>query len=294
MSLVALKQRSPRWSRDAAILATRAFGRVTAPARSVPDFLVVGTKRGGTTSLFNYLMMHPGVLGLFPRTRQQKSTDYYFQHQSQGDRWYRSNFHTHLFRNGMERRLGYAPMSGEASPYYIWDPRIAAAAYRTNPSLKAIMLLRNPVDRAFSHWQERVPHGIEPLGFADALAAEPERLSGELERMLADPAYHSDAHDWYSYRSRGLYQPQLENWRSVFPAEQLLVVRSEDMYADVQGVVDEVCAFLGLPRHALPTTKTFNASKRLPIPEECREELAAYYRPHNEELERYLGRSLGW
>lgn len=294
MSLIGLKQKSPRWTRDAAIMTTRAFGRVTAPARILPDFLVVGTKRGGTTSLFNYLLMHPGVLGLYPRTRQQKSTDYFFQHQARGDSWYRSNFHTGVFRQGLARRLGYRPVSGEASPYYIWDPRIAKAAHRLNPSLKAIMLLRNPVDRAFSHWQERVPHGIEPLGFAEALEAEPQRLAGELDRMLADPLYHSDAHDWYSYRSRGIYQPQLENWRSVFPAEQLLVIRSEDMYADVQSVVDQVCAFLGLPAYELPTTKTFNASKRLPIPEECRAELTEFYRPHNEELERYLGRSLGW
>ena len=73
----------------------------TARSRSDPDFLVIGTKRGGTTSLFNYLMMHPGVLGLFPRPRLQKSTDYFFKDFGRGERWYRSNFHSQGFRDRM-------------------------------------------------------------------------------------------------------------------------------------------------------------------------------------------------
>jgi hypothetical protein len=293
-SVISIKERSPRWVRHAAIVATRGFGRATARGRSVPDFLVIGTKRGGTTSMFNYLMMHPGVLGLFPRPRLQKSTDYFFKGFDRGEQWYRSNFHTQAFRDRMADQLGYEPTSGEASPYYCWDPRVAQRAYAVNPDLKAIMLVRNPVERAFSHWQERVHNGVEPLSFEQALAAEEARTEGELERMLADPGYYSQAHDWYSYRSRGVYLPQLMNWTTPFPAEQLLVVCSEDLYADVQGTFDRVCAFLGLPAETLPTTKTFNASRRLDMPPAAREELTAYYLPHTQELSEHLGRPLLW
>lgn len=293
-SLISIKDRSPRWARDAAIVATRGFGRATSRTRIPPDFLVIGTKRGGTTSLFNYLMMHPGVLGLFPRPRLQKSTDYFFKGYDRGEQWYRSNFHTQGFRERLRTRLGYEPRSGEASPYYVWDPRVAGRAYEVNPQLKAVMLVRNPVERAFSHWQERVQNGVEPLTFEQALAAEESRTEGEVERMLADPHYYSEAHDWYTYRSRGIYLPQLENWTSVFPAGQLLVICSEDMYADVQGTFDLVSAFLGLPPHRLPTTKTFNASRRLAMPEGAREELTAFYAPHIRELSEHLGRPLIW
>jgi hypothetical protein len=292
--MTSIKERSPRWVRDAAIVATRGFGRATSRIRTVPDFLVIGTKRGGTTSLFNYLMMHPGMLGLYPRPRLQKSTDYFFKGFGQGEQWYRSNFHTQGFRDRLAERLGYEPRSGEASPYYVWDPRIARRAYDVNPELKAIMLVRNPVERAFSHWQERVNNGVEPLSFEQALDAEEARTQGELERMRADPLYFSEAHDWYTYRSRGVYLPQIENWTSVFPAEQLLVVCSEDMYADVQGTFDRVSAFFGLPLHTLPTTKTFNASGRLEMPSGAREELTAYYAPHTQALSQYLGRPLIW
>jgi len=293
-SVISIKEHSPRWARDAAILATRGFGRATSRGRSVPDFLVIGTKRGGTTSLFNYLMMHPGVLGLFPRPRLQKSTDYFFKDFDRGEQWYRSNFHTRGFRDRLADRLGYEPRSGEASPYYVWDPRIARRAYDINPELKAVMLVRNPVERAFSHWQERTHNGVEPLSFEQALDAEDARTGGELERMLDDPFYYSEAHDWYSYRSRGLYLPQLDNWTSVFPADQLLVICSEDMYADVQGTFDRVNEFLGLPPAQLPTTKTFNASARLPMPDAARQELTEFYAPHDRELSAHLGRPLAW
>jgi hypothetical protein len=185
-------------------------------------------------------------------------------------------------------------VAGEASPYYVWDPRIAAAAHAVNPALKAVLMLRDPVKRAWSHYQERVANGVEPLSFGDALEAEDRRTAGELDRMMADPTYYSEAHDWYSYRARGVYLPQIQNWRGVFPEDQLLVLRSEDMYADVQGTFDRICAFLGVPNVALPTTRTFGAGKRDPMPEAPRQALTAFYAQPNAELAEYLRRDLAW
>lgn len=287
------KDRSPRWAKDVANVTTRAVGMATSSVRPVPDFLIVGAKRGGTTSLFNYLLRHPGVLGLFPQARGKKSTDFFFKEQHRGDRWYRSHFHTRGYRALLERRLGYRPVGGEASPYYVWDPRVAGLARAVAPDLKAILLLRDPVERAWSHYQERRENGVEPLSFTDALTAEEDRTDGELDRMLADPDYYSSAHDWYSYRARGVYLPQVRNWHASFPREQLLVLRSEDMYADAEKTFDDVCCFLGLPPVPMLTTRTFNASSaRSTVPTEAREELAAYYAPHNDALEKYLGRKL--
>jgi hypothetical protein len=290
----AMKDRSPRWAKDLADLTTRRYATTTASLRPAPDFLIVGTKRGGTTSLFNYLLMHPAVLGLFPQSRGKKSTDYFFKEQHRGDRWYRSHFHAAPYRSLVARRTGQVPVGGEASPYYLWDPRVAAQAHALNPELKAVALLRDPVERAWSHYQERVHMGVEPLSFADALAAEDVRTEGELDRMLSDPGYYSQAHDWFTYRSRGVYLPQLQNWTASFPAEQLLVLTSEQMYGDVQGTFDEVCRFLGLDPVELPTTRTFNAITRSSLPEEARAELKEYYAPYDRPLEEHLGRPLGW
>jgi hypothetical protein len=295
LSLSQLKDRSPRWVKDVANASTRTYGLASSPLRPAPDFLIVGTKRGGTTSMFSYLLRHPGVLGLFPQSRGKKSTDYFFKETERGDAWYRSHFHTSLHRSQLEKRLGYAPVGGEASPYYLWDPRIAARVRAVAPKVKSIVLLRDPVERAWSHYQERTENGVEPLSFEAALAAEPARTDGELDRMLADPAYYSEAHDWYTYRQRGVYLPQLRNWLSVFDSDQVLLLRSEDLYADVQSVYDTTCEFLGLPHHQLPNRAPVNASRvKSSVPEPCRSELAEYFAPHNRELEDFLGRPMGW
>lgn len=290
-----LKDRAPRWVKDVANVSTRTYGMASAPMRPVPDFLIVGTKRGGTTSMFSYLMRHPGVLGLFPQSRGKKSTDYFFKETRRGDSWYRSHFHTSVYRSRLAKRLGYEPVGGEASPYYLWDPRIAARVHAVAPGVKSIVLLRDPVERAWSHYQERTENGVEPLSFEAALAAEPARTDGELDLMLADPEYYSEAHDWYAYRQRGVYLPQLRHWVSVFGSDRVLVLRSEDMYADVQSVYDTTCEFLGLPRHRLPNKAPVNASRvKSSVPEPCRSELARFYAPHNRELEAFLGRSMSW
>ena len=289
-----IKDRSPRWAKDTSNVVTRRYALATVSRRTRPDFLVIGTKRGGTTSLFNYLMMHEGILGLFPQSRGRKSSDYFFKNITKGEAWYRSHFHTQGYRNRLACRLGYEPVAGEASPYYMWDPRVAATACRVNPHLKAVALLRDPVKRAWSHYQERVANGVEPLYFMDALDAEEARTDGELERMAADPSYYSQPHDWYAYRARGVYLPQLQNWLSVFPGDQLLVLRSEDLYADVQGTFDTIASFLGVPPVALPTTRTFGAGKRDPMPEQARRVLEDFYREHNGRLADYLDRELGW
>ena len=150
-TLSQIKDSAPRWMKDAADAATRAYALQTSAGRPFPDFLIVGTKRGGTTSLFNYLLMHPGVLGLYPQLRGRKSTDFFFKERGRGERWYRSHFHTETYRRMVERRLGYRPVSGEASPYYLWDHRIAPQVKQICGGVKAIALLRDPVERAWSH-----------------------------------------------------------------------------------------------------------------------------------------------
>ncbi|MER8026655.1 sulfotransferase domain-containing protein [Glutamicibacter protophormiae] len=288
-NLTLLKDTAPRWVKDAADLATRSYAQMTALNRPVPDYLITGTKRGGTTSLFNYLLMHPGVMGLFPQIREKKSTDYFFKEMERGESWYRSHFQTEVFRKVKSRQLGYRPISGEASPYYMWDPRIAARVKSVAPQVKSIILLRNPVERAWSHYQERVQNGVEPLDFVTALELEDQRLSSEYAAIDGGSKEYSEAFDFYAYRERGNYLPQLKNWYANFSSEQILVMRSEDMYQDVQGACDKVCDFLQIPRHELPTKRTFNARKRsTPIPQEAREFLSSYFEAKNEELFEYL------
>lgn len=291
-----LKAASPRWLLRAANASTRAFALSTVRSRRGPDFLIVGSKRGGTTSLFNYLIQHPGILGTYPRLRAKKSTDFFFGNGPTHLFWYRSNFHSEIFRTMRTRELGYRPLACEASPYYIWDPRVAAKVCAFDPGMKAILVVRDPVRRAWSHYHERVQNGVEPLTFAQALTFEDNRLEGEVERMLEDPRYHSTAHDWYSYRTRGEYLPQIQNWLQHFDRDQLLVLVSEDLYSRTQPTIDDICRFLEIPTFTVPSISAFNATWRTQegVPQSEAVKLRRHYARHNRALGDFLGRELTW
>jgi hypothetical protein len=160
--------------------------------------------------------------------------------------------------------------------------------------VKLIALLRNPVDRAYSHYQHEVRKRREPLSFEDAIDAEAERLTGERERMLADEGYVSDRHSFYSYLSRGMYVDQLEAWTALFPRERLLLLSSEDLYQDPHAVVERVLAYLGLPPYELPRYGNLNQARYAPMRTETRRRLTEYFEPHNRRLYEFVGRNFGW
>ncbi|MFI8413675.1 sulfotransferase domain-containing protein [Paeniglutamicibacter gangotriensis] len=289
MNLKSVKDSAPRWLKDGSDIATRSYAQLTVHDRPAPDYLIAGTKRGGTTSLFNYLLMHPGVMGLYPQARGKKSTDYFFKELDRGEKWYRSHFQTETYRKLRARELGYRPISGEASPYYLWDPRVAGRIKVVAPDVKSIVLLRNPLERAWSHYQERVQNGVEPLEFVDALRREDERMTSEYAAVNAGEQEYSAAFDFYPYRERGNYLPQLKNWFEKFDRSQVLVMRSEDMYENVQEAFNNVCEFLEIPVFDLPTTRTFNARKKSSsMPAAAESYLSEYFYERNLELFEYL------
>ncbi len=269
------------------------YAERTSDRRQLPDFLIIGTKRGGTTSLWNYLIQHPLVPRLFPAWNT-KTSHYFEENWHRGEQWYRSHFPTDRRRQAMERRHGAPPRVGEAAPLYMFHPLAPDRVHDLMPQVRLIVLLRDPVERAYSHWKERRTEGKEPLGFAEALAAEPERTAGERDRLIADPHLFSEAYDWHTYRARGRYLEHLSPWLELFPREQLLILPSESLYRDPAGTYAEVLRFLDLPPHDLGRYEVYNDRKSSPMDTAVRAELTDYYRPHNEALAQRLGMSFDW
>lgn len=237
----------------AAKWALRRYGMATAGGRGLPDFLVIGAKRGGSTSLYRNLVRTPGVLPLFPRQANVKGTYYFDVEFDRGERWYKSHFPSTAIRDQAAVRGPVAV--GEASPYYLSHPRSAGRAAGLVPQARIVAVLREPVARAHSHYQERVRQGIETLPtFADAVDAEAGRLADEEERMLEDPGYVSWNHLNFGYLAQSDYAASLSRWLAVYPADRVLVLRSEDFYADDAAVLARVRGFLGL--EAAPPTET--------------------------------------
>ena len=278
--------------------AIRAFGVLTHRYRPLPDFLVIGAKRSGTTSLYRYLLQHPRVLPLFPSARHLpmrenlKGVHYFDTGVGKGVAWYRSHFPSSLARARAERRLGGPVLTGEASPYYLFHPEAPARASAVVPDAKLIVLLRHPTERAFSHYREQVRNGAEKLSFEEAIDAEGARLAGEVERMRLDRSYYSFAHQHQSYLAQSDYLPALRAWAAVYPRHQLLVVRSEDFFESPQEEYDRVLAFLGLPSHPLRDPQVWNATAGSPMAPATRARLDEQFAPRVAALEEFLGREL--
>lgn len=249
---------------------------------ALPDFIIIGTQKGGTTYLYDELVKQPGFASA--RTKEIHFFDTYF-HRGLG--WYRAFF---------PRRAadGAGPITGEASPSYLFRPHASRRAWEATPNAKLIVVLRNPVDRAYSHYHHEVRLGFEQASFEDALAQEEARTAGERDRMILYQDYTSHPYMHYSYLARGRYLDQLRDWHRYFPKEQLLVLSSDELQRDTLATVSRVGEFLGL-RDWQPVNKI--QPKVFPYPrldERVRQRLADYFAPHNRELFAYLGTDYGW
>jgi hypothetical protein len=256
-----------------------ASGRLTARWRGLPDFLVIGAQKAGTTALYAYLRWHPAILGPF-----WKEVSFFDRHWAKGEEWYRGQLPLRS-----EGRL-----VGEASPSYVFHPLAAERVYSIVPDVRLIMLLREPGDRAYSQYQHAVALGREALSFEDALAAEDERVRGEVERLRADPKAFSFAWWNQTYASRGLYADQLARWFELFPREHVLALTTEELGARPAETYASVLSFLGAEPHVLDSYPRVFDRDYPPMRTETREALTARFAEPNRRLERLLGRPLGW
>jgi Sulfotransferase domain len=253
--------------------------------RPLPDFLIIGGQRCGTTSLYYYLRAHPQVLPALA-----KEVQFLTLHWMRGEGWYRAQFPLGARKTG--RRVT-APLAFEATPYYLAHPLAAARAHELLPEVKLLVLLRDPVSRAWSHYRHMVRLGLEPLSFQEAIAAEPVRLAGEVERIRSDPGYDAVRHRRYSYLARGAYAGQLQQWLEHFPPDRFLVLRSELLLADPARSYARVLAFLGLPAW---TPSAFPLHTRNPkgspgMPADVRRRLEEHFAPATQQLQQLLRRT---
>jgi hypothetical protein len=268
----------------------------------LPTFLIIGAQRAGTTSLFTHLHRRPDVVK--PRNADSsidwsKELHFFDENYWRGVDWYRAFFPLEATRRAA-RLVGRDLVSGESTPYYLFHPAVPARVAATLPDVRLIALLRNPVERAYSHYQMMVKLGKEHLSLEEALAAEPKRLAGVEEELLKErPTWENGqrAHHHHRHRAyigRGLYAEQLERWFEHFPREQLLVLRAEDFFARPEEILAQVFEFIGLRPWDGLEFKRRNIGSYAPIEPEVRARLEARFAEPNARLARLLGRDLGW
>jgi hypothetical protein len=256
--------------------------------RVLPDFIIIGAAKGGTTSLFNYLVMHPQVAEPL-----KKEVHYFDRNFHKGVNWYRMHFPTSAYME--QHSKGSKFVTGEASPYYLSHPLAAIRIRELLPKIKMIALLRNPIDRAISNYQHMVRLGIENETLERALELEQERTAGEREKLLSNGSFYSFSHHHFSYLARGLYATELEPWFDHFPKEQFLITSSEAFYANPAQVFTKSLEFIGLDNWHPPHFKTFNSGgEYTPINPELRTRLSNFFKPHNERLFEIINTRFDW
>ncbi len=250
---------------------------------TLPDFLIIGAQKAGTTSLASYLAAHPSVVS--PR---YKEVHFFDLNYGNGIEWYRSHFPL-----GRRRRLksllrGRRLRAGDATPYYLLHPRAAHRASVLMPRARIIVLLRDPVNRAYSHYHHECLLKTESLSFEEAIDAEPARIAGEVDRLEADESYESFNYQHFTYLARGIYSEQISRWLQYYRPVQLLVLSSEQFFAAPAQEYQKVLKFLGLPHWELPSYRAELAGSYPPMQEATRKRLREYYASHNRNLRQYL------
>jgi hypothetical protein len=269
----AIKYLDLQWHRNA-------FRRATGFARPLPNTLIVGAMKAGTTSLFNYLATHRRIKGSFI-----KELNYFNHNWDRSLEWYSSAF---PFPGH------WASVVMEATTDYLYHPFTPERVKQTLPTPKLIVLLRNPVHRAYSHYQHEVRQGREDLGFQEALEQQEERIKSTRLKYFTDPTYQGIGKLHYNYKDRGIYADQLERWFRHFDRDQFFIQSSSYFWSDTSAFLEELGDFLNVNLSGIQTGKKYNENTYPNLDKATRDYLTAYYSEPNQRLFELLGRRFEW
>lgn len=255
--------------------------------KKTPDFLIIGVQRGGTSSLFRYLMEHPQIAS--PVDKEIHFFDLNFH---RGYDWYIEQFPFLANNKNQQNQQEKKVITGEASPYYIFHPLVAERVKNYCPEVKLIILLRDPIARAISHYHHCVRFQLEKDPLELAFKLEENRLQGEKEKLKTDENYCSYNYQHLSYLERGKYLPQIQHWREHFPKEQMLILQSEKLYDNPPSILAQVTDFLEIDPFTLPEYYPHNQAEYPPTSPIIIKQLVEYFSPYNQELYNYLNHEL--
>ncbi len=265
----------------------RTYRQVSSKRRVLPNFIIIGAQKCGSTSLYNYIIQHPGIV------RSHVQEIHYFDNgltrdvdaYAKGERWYRSNF-------PLASEMAGGKQTFECSPLYIYHPLVPKRIANLLPQIKLVALLRNPVERAISHYFHEQRKGRETLPVMDAFLAEPDRLA-----VLEESSdYKSKAFLNHSYLRRGRYAEQLQRYLEYFERKQILVINSELLFDEPSEALRRVFEFVDLDSSfEVPNLKPSNVGKnRTKVAPEIYQYLDDYFKPYNTALFDLIGQEFPW
>jgi len=249
--------------------------------RCFPQFVIIGAQKGGTTSLFNYLLSNKRI-----KRPLKKEVHYFSEHYKKGNDWYKMHFP--IIRD--------QSITFEASTSYIFDPHAAKRMHTLLPDVKIIVLLRDPIDRAFSHYYHEVKNSREKSKtFEKAIELEEKRTKKSFEKMINDPNYYDENVHIFSYLKKGIYVEQLQRWYDHFDRQNILIIDSGNFFKQPERELEKIAFFLNIENRFDFKPLVYNKSNIAKIMnQDTHSYLKKFYAPYNEELFRLIGEEFNW
>ena len=266
----------------------RAYRVVTNQIRVLPDFVVIGSSKSGTTSLHHYIIQHPSIIA-------ERNVHFFEYIHTDSIEWYRAHFPTKVYKNFKKIIRKEKLIVGEQTATYLFHPLIPKRIHTTIPNAKLIVVLRNPVDRAYSNYKHQVREGIEKRTFEDAIKSELKRI----EICKNNPEYKINNNDFnnhvvFSYLRHGIYVDFIKAWMKFFTKEQFLILPTYELNNNRVKFLKQVFDYLNVPNFEINDIKRQNVGEYKKLDKSTRKFLVDYYRPHNERLFELLGKKFEW
>jgi hypothetical protein len=255
---------------------------VTGPLRVLPDFLVIGVKRCGTTSLFHNLPKHPSILN-----SHHDGIGFFNDNYQLGVNWYRSFFPTIFSKNKIIKKYGDCK-TFDVTTRYIEDRSTAKKIKEIIPNAKIIVMLRNPVDRAYSQFNVSVKEKVETRSFHDAINEEIENIKKENMKNF------EISKNEFDYIKKGMYASQLKPWFDIISKDNIGIFSTEEFKKNNQNIYNMIFKFLGITNCEIKDNKIMEKGDYLPMNYNTRDLLLDFYKKHNEELFKLINKRFDW
>ena len=264
----------------------RHYYYLSSPFRVLPQCFVIGVVRSGTTSLYHYLSQHPSIA---PAAYDELG--YFDDNYHLGVNWYKSLFPTKFTKNRIIKKHGKF-LTYDVTPFYIYNPLVAKRIFESFPKAKIISNLRNPIDRAYSNYNDALEMGDIKIPFDEVVQIAMDEIDKNKSK-INNEAYIVDTF-YENILARGFYADQLKIWFKKFQKNQLLMIPSEDLAQKTDQILTKIFEFLDLPYFKIKDLTKQNKREYPPMKAETRKLLIEFYRPYNEKLYNLINQHFDW
>ena len=264
------------------IVIKRGYFGITSPFRTIPNFIVIGVKRCGTTTLYEQLSEHPCI-----EKSAHDNLGFFNNNFELGMNWYKSHFVTNFRKKEIERKYGkFATYDVTSS--YIQKKKTAQNIFKTLPNVKLILILRNPTDRAYSEYNQNIIDENESRDFTELIKQE----INEIQNMENGNLEFSS--DKINLVKKGIYEKQISPWLEIFPRKQILIISTEEFGEKTTETYDKIFRFLELPEYKIKNKKRHRKGTYEAMDDKTRKILDDFYESYNSKLFQKIEETFRW